>query len=141
MAQHHPNEEEPLLEEPTPERVVALYRQAIEAFNQRYFFECHEFLEALWMAEPRPVRRFYQGLIQIAVGFHHLTGGNRRGARNLLGRGAAKLEAFRPKRYGVDLDRLLRSVRRCRGRAGDGPALADSPRLDSHNHLRRSLSA
>ena len=38
-----------------------------------------------------PARTALQGLIQIAVGFHHLENGNREGARSLLVLGTAKL--------------------------------------------------
>lgn len=39
-----------------------------------------------------PERRFYQGLLQIAVACHHLSRGNLRGAILLLGEGRSALQ-------------------------------------------------
>nr|WP_298976038.1 DUF309 domain-containing protein [uncultured Thermosynechococcus sp.] len=39
-----------------------------------------------------PERRFYQGLLQIAVACHHLSRGNQRGAILLLGEGRSALQ-------------------------------------------------
>ena len=44
----------------------------LEQFNAGDYWECHETLETLWIAEPRPVRDLYQGILQIGVAFHHL---------------------------------------------------------------------
>lgn len=55
------------------------------------FFEVHELLEPIWFGAAEPLRTALQGLIQIAVAFHHLENGNRDGARSLLALGVAKL--------------------------------------------------
>src|SRR3712207_9457080 len=49
-------------------------------FNAREFYACHETIEHEWHAERRPIRRLYQGILQIGVGFYHALGGNHRGA-------------------------------------------------------------
>jgi hypothetical protein len=59
--------------------------------NHGLFFEVHELLEPAWFRAPEPVRTALQGLIQIAVAFHHLENGNREGGRSLLGLGLAKV--------------------------------------------------
>ena len=90
------------------------FKQAIDEFNRRLFFECHETLEAIWMDDPRPVEReFFQGILQIAVGFYHLSGLNYVGARNLLNRGIQRVDKFYPERYGVNAAELAASARRC----------------------------
>jgi predicted metal-dependent hydrolase len=86
-------------------------RQGVEEFNRAYFFEAHETLEDLWRETSGPLRLFYQGLIQLAVGLYHLTNGNRRGALNLLEKGLAKLEAFQPICQHIDVDTLCREAR------------------------------
>ena len=100
------------------------FEQAVDEFNRRLFFECHETLEEIWMDDPRPVEReFFQGVLQIAVGFHHLIGLNYTGARNLLRRGIARVDRFYPERYGVNAAELVRAARRCLDeveRLGDG---------------------
>jgi uncharacterized protein len=87
----------------------------IAQFNRGEYFECHETLEALWLAEPTSLRRLYQGILQVGVGLHHLRAGNYRGASGLLARGAGYLEPFAPRCLGVDVAGLLAAARRCQG--------------------------
>jgi predicted metal-dependent hydrolase len=98
--------------------------QGVDEFNRAYFFEAHETLEDLWRETHGPLRTFYQGLIQLAVGFYHLRNGNRRGAQNLLAKGLAKLEGFRPRCQGIDVEALYRETRPWleRLQAADPPA-------------------
>ncbi len=63
-------------DEPPPPALLA----GIEQFNAGEYWECHETLETLWRAEPRPVRDLYQGILQIGVAFHHLRNDNIPGA-------------------------------------------------------------
>jgi Domain of unknown function (DUF309) len=60
------------------------------------FFEVHELLEPVWLRAEGAERLGLQGLIQVAVGFHHAAHGNREGAVSLLGEGLAKLAAAEP---------------------------------------------
>jgi uncharacterized protein len=86
-------------------------RQGVAEFNRACFFEAHDTLEELWRDTSGPLRLFYQGLIQLAVGFYHLSNGNRRGALNLLGKGLAKLEAYQPVCQDIDVDSLCHEAR------------------------------
>jgi hypothetical protein len=65
--------------------------EAAELFDAGLFFEVHELLEPCWMRAEGEEREALQGLIQVAVGFHHLANGNQEGARSLLDEGSAKL--------------------------------------------------
>ena len=65
--------------------------QAAALWEQELFFEVHEVLEAVWQREGGDRRQALQGLIQVAVAFHHLAHGNPRGARTLLREGRARL--------------------------------------------------
>ena len=87
--------------------------QGIEQFNQGLFFEQHETLEEAWIEEDDPIRYLYQGILQIGVGFHHLSRGNAYGAARLWARGVALLEAFPPVCCGVDVADLIAATRRC----------------------------
>ena len=71
--------------------MAPLLDRAAALANQGLFFEVHELLEPVWFRATEPVRTALQGLIQIAVGVHHLENGNRDGARSLLVLGLAKL--------------------------------------------------
>lgn len=79
----------------------------VEEFNQRAFYECHDTLEALWIEAMEPEKRFYQGVLQIAVACHHLSNLNWRGAVMLLGEGIRRLEDYVPDDYGVDVTGLV----------------------------------
>jgi hypothetical protein len=87
--------------------------QGIEQFNRGEFFEQHETLEAAWIAEEDPVRYLYQGILQIGVGFYHLSRGNHYGARRLWTRGIALLQTFRDGCMNVDVERLVLETERC----------------------------
>jgi uncharacterized protein len=86
-------------------------RQGVDEFNRAYFFEAHETLEELWRETHGPLHTFYQGLIQLAVGLYHLSNGNRRGARNQLEKGLAKIEGFQPVCQEIAVETLCRDVR------------------------------
>lgn len=88
-------------------------REGIEQFNRAEFFEQHETLEAAWIEEDDPVRYLYQGILQIGVGFHHLSRGNSYGARRLWLRGMALLEPFTDGCMSIDVGRLLQETQRC----------------------------
>lgn len=70
--------------------------QGVEQFNDREFYACHDTLEALWMEASEPQKRFYQGILQIAVALYHLGNQNWRGAVILLGEGINRLSYYQP---------------------------------------------
>jgi hypothetical protein len=71
--------------------LAGLLARATALANHGLFFEVHELLEPAWFRATGPVRTALQGLIQIAVAFHHLENGNREGAVSLLEEGMAKM--------------------------------------------------
>lgn len=79
----------------------------IAQFNRGDFFEQHETLEDLWRAEPRDVRRLYQGILQIGVAMYHITRRNHHGTVYMLTRGATYLRPFAPTCQSVDVEHLL----------------------------------
>lgn len=96
-----------------------LYLRGIEEFNRRNFFESHEIWEDLWRRERGPDRRFYQGLIQMAVALHHQHEQNAKGAERLLAKARRCLAPYPSYHLGIDLDRFLAEIDRC-FRSGDG---------------------
>lgn len=81
--------------------------QAIEQFNQRQFYACHDTLEALWMEATETKKTFYQGILQIAVACYHLGNHNWRGAVILLGEGIRKLRDYEPDYQQIDVTNLI----------------------------------
>ena len=84
-----------------------LFSQGIEQFNQRKFYECHDTLEAIWIDAIELDKRFYQGILQIAVACHHLHELNWRGAVILLGEGIHRLSDYQPDYQEIDVTQLL----------------------------------
>ena len=80
--------------------------EGIRLFNEGEFYECHEAIEHEWHAETRPIRRLYQGILQIGVGFLHARRGNHTGALLLLTDGIDKTVEFAPVCLGIDIGRL-----------------------------------
>ncbi len=87
--------------------------KGISLFNQRRFYEQHEEIEHEWHAERGPIRRLYQGLLQIGVGFHHALNGNYPGAIALLADGIDKTSGFAPTALGIETGRLVTQAQAC----------------------------
>jgi len=107
------------VELPDDERLEAmapaeLLQLGIDLHNSGRFFEAHEAWEAVWLRSPEPLRRFYQGLIQITAGFVHLTRNEYPGTHRLLGEGLTKLRSFEPDFLGVYTARLAGEAGRMR---------------------------
>ncbi len=79
----------------------------IQQFNQRQFYDCHDTLEAIWLEAPELDKKFYQGILQIAVGLYHLSNLNQRGAMILLGEGVKRLSEYQPSYYDIDVAQLV----------------------------------
>lgn len=89
------------------------YLAGILFFNARDFFEAHEVWEDLWAESAGPERRFYQGLIQAAVGLHHFSTGNVRGAVKLYRTSRAYMEPLDGPFLGLDRIAFWQQMERC----------------------------
>lgn len=81
--------------------------QGVAQFNSQDYYACHDTLESLWMSATEPEKKFYQGVLQVAVGCYHLGNANLKGASILLGEGINKLQRYRPDYLGIDVDKLI----------------------------------
>jgi len=97
------------------------FLQGVAYFNDCDFFEAHEAWEELWADYQGPARRFYQGLIQVAVCLHHFGNGNIRGARKLYHGSRGYLAEYAPYHEGVDVARLLADLEQCCREMLDSP--------------------
>jgi len=88
-----------------------IFRTGIEHFNAKEFFEAHEVWEDIWFQEVGEKRIFFQGLIQIAAGYHHMQSGNKRGALSLLQSGFEKVEPYGESYMGIELLKFLTQVK------------------------------
>lgn len=48
------------------------FDEAVALFNGGEYYKCHDYLEALWLNAEEPTRTLIHGILQCAVGFHHL---------------------------------------------------------------------
>jgi uncharacterized protein len=85
--------------------------QGIQEFNAGEYYACHDTLEALWMDSVDPDKKFYQGVLQIAVACYHLHNRNWRGAVTLLGEGIGRLPYYQPIYAGIDVAKLIQDSR------------------------------
>ena len=76
--------------------IAVAIRGAAVLWREGLFFEVHEVLEAVWKTAKGDTRQALQGVIQIAVAYHHLAHGNPRGARTLMTEGRGRLERVPP---------------------------------------------
>ena len=90
--------------------MLQLLDRGINFFNSGRYFDAHEIWEDLWREEQGSLRLFYQGLIQAAVGLHHLSRGNVSGGTSQLRKSLTKLDGFEPHIQGINVDRLRRDL-------------------------------
>ncbi len=95
-------------------------RQGIVLFNEGCYFEAHEELEAAWREEKGRVRQLYQGILEAAVTYLHITRCNYPGAIKVYRRSMRWLKDWPGQCRGVDVDRLRRDL---------GAAIAEVERL------------
>src|ERR1041385_6563443 len=88
-----------------------LLDEGIYFFNAGRYFEAHERWEDLWRETEGPLRLFYQGLVQAAVGLHHLSRGNTNGGRAQLTKSLAKLSQYPGIFCSVDNQKLVNDLR------------------------------
>jgi len=75
----------------------ALHPKAIEGlklFNEKKFFEAHEELEDAWREETGEIRNLYQGILQVAVTYLHITRRNYNGAVKVYERSTKWLNGY-----------------------------------------------
>jgi predicted metal-dependent hydrolase len=85
-------------------------RNGVELIRRGEYFEAHEELEEAWRAAEAAEKDFFQGLVHVAVAWHHAGRGNRPGCERQLVKAARRLEPFAPEHRGVDVAAVLASV-------------------------------
>ena len=88
-----------------------LLQDGISFFNAGRYFEAHEAWEDMWRPTRGPLRLFYQGLVQAAVGLHHLGEGNLNGARAQLIKSLSKLEQYPEQFCRINNQKLVTDLR------------------------------
>jgi uncharacterized protein len=104
--------------------------RGIALFNQGKFFDAHEVLEDVWRAAPQEEKRIWQGLVQVAVAFHHHSTGNLVGMRSVLVRAMKNLAGHPQNFHGIRVPRLLESLTQWLEAYDNHEPLASLPRME-----------
>jgi hypothetical protein len=88
------------------------WQSGLTLFNSGHFFDAHEVLEDVWREAPRRGhrRRHLQGLVQLAVAFHHQSTGNWIGACSVLKRALRNMEGAEDSFAEIDWKRFRGSL-------------------------------
>ena len=109
-----------------------LYLRGLSLFNRAEFFDAHEVLEDVWRAAPPENKKFCQGMVQVAVAFHHYSTGNRIGMRSVLERAIRNLGEPSGGFGQIQLAGLLQSLTEWREALDNGSALPTLPRMNEN---------
>src|ERR1043166_233234 len=89
------------------------FQHGVKLFNAKEFFDCHDAFEELWQEDRSERRLFLQGLIQAAVGCHHLSNGNTTGAISQYNKSLDKLRKFGDDYMSLDMKKFKDEIERC----------------------------
>ncbi|MAT39358.1 MAG: hypothetical protein CL946_07115 [Ectothiorhodospiraceae bacterium] len=87
-----------------------LFQKGLEQFNAGEYFDCHDTWEELWRDIRGESRLFYQGLIQVAIGYYHAGNRNFKGAHSQLSKAIEKLSEYPDVYRQVPLRNLLTTI-------------------------------
>jgi predicted metal-dependent hydrolase len=90
-----------------------IFWHGVDLFNAKEFFECHDAFEELWQEDRSDRRLFLQGLIQAAVGCHHLSNGNTSGAISQYMKSLDKLKQYPDDYMGLEMQTFRKEIERC----------------------------
>ncbi len=97
----------------------------LRLFNDGDFDGCHHLLQQVWVDDGSASRLLLQAVIQVSAACIHVRHGHRRQALTMLARARPKLERFRPRFAGVDVDGLVAAVDDLRHRLAAGVPTAE----------------
>tara|TARA_Y100000590_G_C15649634_1_gene988231 strand:+ start:863 stop:1237 length:375 start_codon:yes stop_codon:yes gene_type:complete len=89
-----------------------LFLNGLKSFNDHSFYDAHEYWEDLWSDFRLKDAKFIQGLIQLSVGYFHISNLNINGAKGLLNKCLLKFESYGPQSRGLDVDYIILSVKK-----------------------------
>lgn len=127
------------------------FQRGLALFNSARYFEAHEALEDAWREAPRHthLQRHLQGMVQLAVAFHHQSTGNYTGASSVLERALRNLGNAEESFPELDLKSLRTSLRLWRehlaqirnnaptsAHQANGPARPELPKILPRHHPR-----
>lgn len=112
----------------------AHYLGYFDCFNRQLFYEAHDVLEDLWLADRRGVNGdFYKGLIQLAGAFVHVQKSRTGPAMALLRLSRANLKRYAPENERLELAVVAELIeawlRKIEAEGASPASLASPPKL------------
>lgn len=80
--------------------------KGLQAFNQREFYDAHEYFEDAWRISPLEEREFYRALLLLSGGFYRLTQDRPAAARKFFDRALFWLRPFSASFKSLDVEDL-----------------------------------
>ena len=93
------------------DKIELLFHKGLQAFNEKNFYDAHEYWEELWVNHKLKDAKFIQGLIQLSVSYFHLFNQNLNGARSMIRKSIGKFDSFGIIR-GIDVSALVDEIKR-----------------------------
>ena len=113
--------------------------RGIALFNRSKFFEAHEALEDVWRTAPLEEKKFFQGLVQAAVAFHHFSTGNWTGMRSVMERAIRNLDGCPADFHGLNVAPLVHSMAQWRKAVESSQPLPPLPRIEMTDHEPQAI--
>ena len=88
-----------------------LFLDGLELYNKRKFYEAHEIWEDLWTEYRQADDKFIQALIQLSVGYFHISNINKRGAVSLFNKSLSKFELFKGIHRKINVDLIIKNIK------------------------------
>jgi hypothetical protein len=88
-------------------------------------------LEDVWRESASAEKKFFQGLVQVAVAFHHHSTGNFVGFKSVLKRAMGNLEKCPDGFHEVDIEQLLEALAAWRDAMDRQGPTPDMPRMEA----------
>ena len=92
----------------------------MDLFNAHQFWHAHEAWERVWLVSEGDLRRFLQGLIQLAAAYHHVQRGTFRGGVRLFDAALSKLATYPVHFLSVDRDEVVSRAKHHREKIARG---------------------
>jgi len=91
----------------------AEFLEGVDLFNLGQYHKCHNVIEAIWRkTENRNDKKFYQGIIQIAVALYLIEEKRYDGAKKVYERAKSNLENMNQTFYEIDQTKLLSDTKK-----------------------------
>ena len=114
-------------------------RRGVVLFNQADFFDAHEVFEDLWRSVPRslPASQHIQGMVQLAVAFHHQSHGNMIGAGSVLERAIRNLHGAEGSLPELEFDPLFSELKLWQEYLSDSQIASERRNSKQNSALRK----